>query len=147
MIVLRLGGHTFPIGLGGVNTNIRLSVRHLREDEKEVLGLVELAQALFVPTGLEFASGVLLSGVMACYESLARMESLGVMCVNVVRTHRARQKCADAPVFRGCRRPPLGHPDLLQLVLLEWVGMDPLPEQSVRQGAKVVSAQVVVVRQ
>jgi len=29
------------------------------------LGLVELAQALFVPTGLEFASGVLLSVVMA----------------------------------------------------------------------------------
>jgi len=60
VIVLKLGGHTFPIGLGGVNTNVRLSVRHLCEDQKEMLGLValvELAQALFVPTGLEFASG------------------------------------------------------------------------------------------
>eukprot|EP00962_Isochrysis_galbana_P010005 scaffold2774_cov137-Isochrysis_galbana.AAC.8 len=109
-----LGGHTFPIGLGGVNTDVRLSVRHLCEDQKEMLGLVELAQALFVPTGLEFASGVLLSG-----------------------TNHARRNCADAPVFRGYRRPPLGRPDLLQLALLEWAGMGPLLEQSVRQGEEL----------
>jgi len=75
------------------------------------------------------------------------MESLGVRSVNVVKTSHARRKCADAPVFRGYRRPPLGRPDLLQLALLEWVGMGPLLEQSVRQGEEMVSAQVVVVRQ
>eukprot|EP00962_Isochrysis_galbana_P019298 scaffold5613_cov133-Isochrysis_galbana.AAC.8 len=38
---------------------------------------------------------------------------------------------------RCYRRPPLGRPDLLQLALLEWVGMGPLLEQSVRQGEEL----------
>eukprot|EP00962_Isochrysis_galbana_P010673 scaffold2961_cov118-Isochrysis_galbana.AAC.7 len=58
------GGLTFPIGLGGVNSDEGLPVRHLRENEKKVLRLVELAGVLSDPTGWKFASGVFLRGFM-----------------------------------------------------------------------------------
>eukprot|EP00962_Isochrysis_galbana_P013443 scaffold3812_cov115-Isochrysis_galbana.AAC.2 len=58
-------GLTFPVCLGGVDSDEGLPVRYLCEDKEEMLGLVELAGGLIDPTGLLFASGVFLIGVVS----------------------------------------------------------------------------------
>ena len=58
-------GLTFPVCLGGVDSDEGVPMRHLCEDQEEMLRLVELAGGLIDPTGLLFASGVFLIGVVS----------------------------------------------------------------------------------